>query len=59
MIGFSRFVKKKTDDGNFILVRKLKAGKKYQKPTGKQWRTICDALNEAVIGCLEPKTEET
>ena len=59
MIGFSRFVKKKTDDGNFIIVSKLKTGKKYQKPSGKQWRQICDALNESVVKCLEPKPAES
>ena len=59
MIGFSRFVKKKTEDGDFILTSKLKTGKKYDKPTGKQWRVICNALNEAVVGCLEPKPVET
>ena len=54
MIGFSRFVKKKTEDGGFVLTSKLKVGKKYGKPTGKEWRKICDRLNEAIVGALEP-----
>lgn len=54
MLRFSRFVKKKQDD-KIILMCKLKKG----TPTGKQYRSICDALNEAIALATEPKKVET
>ena len=54
MIRFSRFVKKKTEDGSFQLQCKLKKG----KLSGKLTRQLCDALNEALVNTLEPKADQ-
>lgn len=36
-----------------MLTCKLKKG----KPSGKQYRTICNALNEAIVSVLDPPSE--
>ena len=53
MLKFSRFVKKKSEDGSITISCKVRKG----KPTGKQYRQICNALNECIINVLEPKPE--
>jgi hypothetical protein len=53
MIKCSRFVKKKQEDGSVLIQCKIKKG----KPTGKEIRAICDALNEAVAQVLAPPVE--
>ena len=54
-VRLSRFTKKKQEDGTIFISAKILRG----KLTGKQVRSVCNALNEAVQNVLFPTEGET
>ena len=53
MLKFSRFTKKKSDDGSVFLSCKVRKG----KMSTKQSKVICGRLNECIEECIAQKTE--